>query len=114
MKDTRSLKQICEKIAPLYKDDLDAYKYYGATGGQNVLSYDDFEKRLTANGWILSDKTVRQKWKILKNTGILTEIPGGRAFVNIDHLAAALGYPSPGREKKIKIFLEQSAEEVRP
>jgi hypothetical protein len=113
LRNTRSLKQICEKLAPDYKDELDQYRYNGAMG-QGVLSYDRFEKILTTDGWILSDKTVRQKWKILKNSGIITEIPGGRAFVNIDHLAAALGYPSPGREKKIKIFLEQSAEEVRP
>lgn len=113
MRDTRSLKQICEKLAPDYKDELDQYRYNGAMG-QGVLSYEDFERRMTANGWILSDKTVRQKWKILKNSGIISEIPGGRAFVNIDHLAAALGYTSPGREKKIKFFLDAAAEEARP
>ena len=102
----KSLKQICEQLEPHYKDLIDGYKYHGETY-EDSLSYEFFEKVMMKDGFILSDKTIIQKWKLLKSNNIIRMVGPGKALINGAELAKALDYTSYVEVKKIKKnFLE--------
>lgn len=102
----KSLKQICEQLEPHYRSLIDGYRYHGETY-EDTLSYELFEKIMMKDGFILSDKTIIQKWKLLKSNNIIRMVGPGKALISGSELAKTLGYTSYVEVKKIKKnFLE--------
>lgn len=109
----KTLKDVCKRLEGRYSDLVDAYRFNGETA-QDILTYSMFETLMMADGWILSDTTVSQKWKLLKKNEIIKEITPSKAIVNGDKLSLALGYESytdtDSAQKKIKKnFSEEEA-----
>ena len=97
----KSLKEVCQRLEPKFRPLLDAYRFEGEEY-QDILLYKDFETLMMADGWILSDKTVQTKWKLLERNGIITVYAKNKAFIDVKGLAKALGYTPYVGEKKIK------------
>ena len=105
----KSLKDVCEKLKPEYHELIDAYRFHGIVG-QDILTYAKFEKVMMADGWILSDVTVAQKWKLLRANGIIKEISPSKAIIDGKALSNAIGYVAYVEEKKIKKNFSAQAE----
>ena len=104
----KTLKDICRQLEkePSIGNVVSIYRYDGEIG-QDILTYRTFERIMMADGFILAESTVKQKWKLLVNNGILKELPSGKAIFNVEPFAEVMGYTHYTAEKKIKkIFSE--------
>lgn len=108
----KSLKEVLKHLEPEFQDVIEAYRFDGEIN-DSILTYAAFERLMMADGWILSDKTVQQKWKLLLNNGIITAIPSrtDRARLNAEAFCTAAGYASYAAEKNKKIIFETADEQ---
>ena len=108
----KSLKDVCKRLEPDFQGFIDAYRYEGIENDA-ILTYSLFERRMMEDGWILSDKTVQQKWKLLRSNGIISDLPyrTDRAKFHTKAYCAAVGYVCYTVEKNKKIIFEQAADE---
>ena len=108
----KTLKEVCKKLENIddVHESVKAWKFDGQIY-RPILTHKRFEEVMMADGWILSDSTVRQKWKLLHRNGILSPIPysNDRAFFEIKAFAKVMEYPQYASEKKIKNFSGNTA-----
>lgn len=95
----KTLQDICKQLEPIFQESVDACRFEGAEG-QEVINYKTFEKVMMKDGFILSSKTVEQKWKMLVASDVLKEISAHRALVNLDRLCEGCGYPVAEKKNK--------------
>ncbi len=114
MDSLKSLQQVAKRLEPRFQTELDQYRFDGIVN-QAIISYNTFEKLMMEDGWIMSDKTVQQKWKVLKTNGILVDMPykPDRAYVSIKDLAKTLGYVAYTEEKNKKIIFSDTSEQLQ-
>lgn len=104
--------KVYKRLENEFYDFVTACRFDGVKDQQVPLSYMNFEQILMKDGFVLCEKTVLSKWKVLKASGIIKEIPytGGKALLQIDALVIALGYAALDEKKKEKkIFSEEEA-----
>jgi len=108
----KSLKEVLKRLEPQFQEVIDAYRFDGEIS-DSVLTYATFERLMMADGWILSDSTVRQKWRLLLANGIITAIPTrtDRARLNAEAFCTAAGYACYASEKNKKIISGNAADE---
>jgi len=108
----KTLQDVCKQLEPTFQSSIDACRFDGNVG-REVINYKTFEKIMLQDGYILTEKTAKGKWKLLVANGILTEISNTRAFVEIAMLCKALGYAVPpsaeGEKKSINFFEEATS-----
>jgi len=108
----KTLKEVCKKLENDndVHESVESWKFDGQEY-RPVVTYKRFEEIMMADGWILSDRTVAQKWKLLERNGILSAVPysNDRAFFEIKAFAKVMEYPQYAREKKIKNFSGNTA-----
>lgn len=104
----KTLKEVCKKLEDNIDDVYESVKAWKFDGQiyRPILTHKRFEEVMMADGWILSDRTVEQKWKLLERNGILTPVPysNDRAFFEVGAFAKVMEYPQYAREKKTKTF----------
>ena len=104
--------RVYKKLEEAFYDFVVACRFDGIAGQQAPLAYSEFEQLMMKDGFILCEKTIQSKWKILNASGIIKLIPytDGKALLQIDCLVTALGYAGPAEKKKEKkTFSEEEA-----
>jgi len=110
---TYKTKDVCKRLDGVCGDAI--IRFIDGENGITVpITYNIFELLMMEDGWILSEKTVLQKWNLLIKMGVIKKIPysNGKALVIIDKMAEIIGYSSEKKNKKIN-FEIVNAEEVR-